>query len=320
MDPWTGTTDEHGVIALADLHKAGLDVRGIEKLTKSGALTRLSRGWYAVGMPASPEERHRLTTRALLRAHGDRAVAAHHSALILHELPTFHAELGTVRLNRVAPGPPRTRPGLSLGRVVLAQAITGAMVVPAMAIAQVASSGGPLASLIAADAALHRRLVSPADLQLAAKWVEKHPHTAQLESYLDLADGRRESPGETRLGHAFHVMGAAVTPQFSVKDGAFLAFLDFVLDEWPVAFEFDGKMKYGRAQDRVDNLGRPISAGDAVWFEKQREDHLRELGYEVVRVIWSDLDDLETLNRRRRAAIERAKARGVQRLTQSQGT
>ena len=231
-----------------------------------------------MGTPASSEERHRLTTRALLRAHGGRAVAAHHSALILQDLPTFRAKLGTVRLNRVTPGPPRTRLGLSMGRVV-----------------------------------------SPTDLKVAVKWVEKHPHPAQLESFHGLADGRRESPGETRLGYAFHLMGVAVTPQFSVKDGAFLAFLDFVLDDWPVAFEFDGRIKYGRIQDRTDNQGRPITAGEAVWCEKQGEDHLRELGYEVVRVIWSDLDDLESLNGRRRAAVERAKARGSQHLTQSRG-
>lgn len=325
MDPWTAIADEHGVIALADLRRASLDVRGIERLTKTGELTRLSRGWYAAGTPDSHEEHHRLATRAMLRAHGDRAVAAYHSALVLHGLPTYQARLGTVRLSRVRPGPPRTRPGLSMGRAVRPEAIRAPTVTPAMAIAQVSSSSGPLASLIAADAALRRKLVTPADLRQAALWVEKHPHTARLESFLDLADGRRESPGETRLGHAFHLLGVAVTPQVRVEDGAFLAFLDFLLDDWPVVFEFDGKMKYGRAQDRVDNRGRPISAGDAVWCEKQREDHLRRLGYEVVRVVWSELDDLAELDRRRHAAISRARARGRDRrpptpLTQSRRT
>ena len=42
--------------------------------------------------------------------------------------------------------------------------------------------------------------------------------------------------------------------------------------------EFDGAVKYQTGD------------GSVLFREKQREDRLRELGFEVVRVIWSELD------------------------------
>ena len=44
-----------------------------------------------------------------------------------------------------------------------------------------------------------------------------------------------------------------------------------------------------------------------LWQEKRREDRLRELGYEVVRVVWSDLDSPQELAVRIFRAIERAR-------------
>jgi hypothetical protein len=79
--------DEHGIIAVADLRRAGVDGHTVRSLVKAGELTFLARGWYACGSPAGADERHVLTTRALLRAHEDRAVAGHHSALLLSACP-----------------------------------------------------------------------------------------------------------------------------------------------------------------------------------------------------------------------------------------
>ena len=43
--------------------------------------------------------------------------------------------------------------------------------------------------------------------------------------------------------------------------------------------------------------------------EKVREDRLRELGYEVVRLTWADLDDPSLVARRLEAAFARARTR-----------
>jgi len=318
MSQLTALADRHGLLSNEDARRAGIEPKDLARLAKAGELTSLARGWYAVGSPPkSPEARHHLLTRAMLRSHEGRAVAAHHSALTLLGLPAFRADWQTARLNRVTPGSPRTREGLRLGRHVPAEAIAaipeGApfaeTVVPALAVVQVGVSAGPLAALVAADAALHQNLITGEDLSTALSSVHFHPRTAQLAPFLQLADGRRESPGETRLGHALHLMCLPVTPQHKVVAPGFLAYPDFVVDGVQVAIEFDGKVKYGRAHDSVDSFGRRLDPEEVLWAEKRREDRLRELGYEVVRVIWSELDDLPALARRIRKAIDRAKAR-----------
>jgi len=80
------------------------------------------------------------------------------------------------------------------------------------------------------------------------------------------------------------------------------------LDDWPVVVEFDGMVKYGRKRDAVDRWGNQLTPQQVLVAEKRREDRIRELGYQVVRVVWSELDDPAGLARRIRAAINRARA------------
>jgi very-short-patch-repair endonuclease len=172
-------------------------------------------------------------------------------------------------------------------------------------------SSGPLSALLAADAALHQRLATREDLSSALDWIRFHPRSAAVKGFVALADGRRESPGETRLAHAFHLMGVAVTPQAHITAPGFSAYVDFALDGENIVVEFDGKVKYGRSSDDPDPFGNRRTPQQVLWAEKRREDRLRELGYEVVRVTWDDLADLVALSRRVGAAVRRARARRV---------
>jgi len=309
MSTWTAAVNEHGIIALARLRKDGVDARATARLVAAGELTVLDRGWLFHGAPTSEQHRHELATRAMLAAHEGRAVASYHSALVLRGLPVYCADLDRVRLSRLTPGPTRTRPRLSVGRVVSPEMVDGECVTVAKATVQVGESSGPLAALVAADAALRRNLTTPDELRDVARTIESHPRTKALRSLLELADGRRESPGETRLGYALHLMGVDVTPQFEVTEPRIHAFIDFVVDGVMVAIEFDGKVKYDRTLDQVDHNGRKLSPQEVLWLEKKREDRLRELGYEIVRVVWAELDDLPALTQRIRAAIARARPR-----------
>ncbi len=60
-----------------------------------------------------------------------------------------------------------------------------------------------------------------------------------------------------------------------------------------VLVEFDGLVRYAGADDLV--------------AEKRREDRLRALGYEVVRVMWADLEHPERILRAIRQAIARSR-------------
>ena len=93
-------------------------------------------------------------------------------------------------------------------------------------------------------------------------------------------------------------MRLPVTPQFEICDGSFRAFVDVKIDGVDVIVEFDGRVKYSRREDEVDPYGDYRDPREVLWAEKRREDTLRRLGYEVVRVTWQNLDDLPALARR----------------------
>jgi hypothetical protein len=309
MDDWMHAADSHGIVSRADLGAAGLRARDVARLRAAGSLTALARGWYAVGPIPHDDERHVLTVRAMLRSHEGRAVAGHHSALLMLGLPTLGADLQVVRLSRRTPGPTNTTPRVRLGRAVPERLQRSETVAPGLAVVQHGISVGPLSALVAADAALRLVLVTPGDLDEAIDAVRQHPHTAGIEQMLTHADGRHESPGETRLGHALRLLGIRATPQVRLTAGRRTAIVDFLLDDAPVAIEFDGRVKYGRTADELDPFGRRRPATEVLWEEKRREDWVRELGYEMVRVVHSDLDEPRSLDARIRRAVSRAAAR-----------
>ncbi|MHB1475206.1 MAG: PDDEXK family nuclease, partial [Dermatophilaceae bacterium] len=82
-------------------------------------------------------------------------------------------------------------------------------------------------------------------------------------------------------------------------DGRFVARVDFLLGSSPVVIEFDGKIKY----DGVDGK-------QALVDEKVREDRLRALGYEIVRLTWADLARQGRVKALVMAAAKRAGSRG----------
>ena len=70
--------------------------------------------------------------------------------------------------------------------------------------------------------------------------------------------------------------------------------VDFLFRAQRTIVEFDGLVKYGGAD------GRP-----ALIDEKRREDALRSLGYQVVRLTWRDLHDPALVGRLVSAAFAR---------------
>jgi hypothetical protein len=184
-------------------------------------------------------------------------------------VPHGISKSGVVHLTRLADTHSRHRSGAVIhprldGRVSLAQAVV-----------QTGQLNGPDDALVAADAALHRCLMTTADLSAAVDRVRGHPRVAAVRRVLRMADGRAESPGESVLRRILVDAGISVTPQLTVHDGPVSWRADLVVDGTPVLVEFDGLVKYGGPDDLV--------------AEKRREDRLRALGYVLVRVTWADL-------------------------------
>ncbi|MGK5114281.1 hypothetical protein [Geodermatophilus sp. CPCC 205506] len=144
----------------------------------------------------------------------------------------------------------------------------------------------PLAdAVVAADAALLAGRTTNAELQRVLDTVRHWPGAARAVRAIGLADGRAESPLETR--GRLRIVGAGFpSPELQVEirvAGRLVAVVDAWFDEAAVAVEFDGRVKYsdpwrGRTPERV------------LREEKRREDELRALDVRVVRIADADLD------------------------------
>lgn len=301
----------HGhVLTTAVLTGAGYTVKDVHRLTASGRLVRLRRAALVDGplwRSSAPWERHALRARAvaasLMEPGQDRLALSHHSALAVMDLST-HGVDDRVHLSRVGSGKTYRTPGLHVhGAVDPARTTTvdGVLCVsPALACLQVASTFGVEAGLVAADSALRTEACSAADLEalLDLPVLRAGRRSAQLVA--EHADGRRESAGESRSAWLLHQLPVPrPIPQMVIRDhqGVVVARADFVLEGTMVVVEFDGMLKYSDVRD--------------VHAEKRREDALRDLGYEVVRLTWDDLTRPDTVLRKLRTALDRAGRRAA---------
>jgi hypothetical protein len=165
---------------------------------------------------------------------------------------------------------------------------------PARTIADLARAGDFAAAVVALDHALSeraeagQRLGKDAVLELVERrgWGRGG---ARVTAAVEFADSRSGSGGESLSRVEIFRMGFEM-PELQVRhpqpDGYYDA--DF---KWPATpnrpptiGEFDGVLKYARAQYRD---GR--DAGEVVVAEKRREDYLRGLGNGFVRWVWSEL-------------------------------
>jgi very-short-patch-repair endonuclease len=277
-----------GVFSAADARRAGIASDHLAARVSAGEAFPLIRGWYSVSRPVDPTDRHRLMTVAAYRRMQGRAMASHHSALVLHGVPTHLADLSTVHLTRTTTGSSRRRPGVMLHPRIAG--LEPADRVPvAMAIVQAGLVGQTLTALVAADFALRKGLVEADQLAAAVAALANHKAIGPVRAILGEADGRIDSVGESILAHRMRRLGWVVEPQLRVETDQGPKFADFRIAGTRVLVEFDGAVKYTRRAD--------------LFQEKLREDALRRAGWVVVRFVWAELDDLEPIRQRVTRAV-----------------
>lgn len=296
---------QHGVFTRADAHTCGYDDVGLRRLVAAGECARLTRGVYGLPTPRpSPEDRHRQLVRGLLLRFAGRVAASHHSALLLHGLPTYGVDLSRAQLTRLDEAHGARHPEHHLHRAHRRAAPTeveGWAALPiAQALVQTATVSTSIPAIVSADAALRRKLVTEEELAAAVTQAYRWPGSRSARTMLRFVDGRSESVGETRLRLELAIQKIPVIPQFTISDaGEVVARVDLRVRNAAVLVEFDGMVKY-RGGD-----------GPAVLeAEKRREDRLRRLGWEVERVIWPELDHPSLIGVRVRQACARAERNG----------
>jgi hypothetical protein len=159
-------------------------------------------------------------------------------------------------------------------------------------------------ALVLGNSALNRGIVTLHELmEVADNWL-RFGGSRALRYRISLLHPEAESPGET-LSLSMFRRGGLPTPELQYRvdlpDGS-VAYADFAWPDNGVLGEFDGKDKYLRT------LRPGEEPGDAVFREKQREDRLRDLGWVVVRLVWSDLFTPDTTLARFRVALTRRRS------------
>lgn len=296
------------IITTQTWRERGVGPGELRSLVAQGGLERVRRGAYRhTGEPRELRDEHRDLLAASVPLLSDNAVLSHGSAAVVHGLPIWRRGLSQVNVTRDRSGGGRRRPTvhvhvapLERGEVVQVNGYAATSL--ARTVVDLARTSGLDQGVAIADGAL--ALGVPAtQLQAALGRARGWPGVPLARSAIDLADGRSESVGESvsRVRFLTHGLPKAV-PQWVVSDGAGVVVgrCDFAWPELRTLGEFDGRAKYGR-------LRRPgESVESAVYREKLREDALRDLGWQVVRWTWAELDNFAVVADR----LWRAFARG----------
>ena len=293
-----------GLSLRRDLLADGLTDAEVRVLRRRGVLSAVRPGAYLHGPePDDAAVRHLLEIRAALPALGPDTVISHTSAAVVHGLPLWAVRLDRVHATRNRGSGARRSGVVQLHAAVLLPdevAVVGGLPVTSVA-RTIADLGRMLpfeAALVPADGALFRRLVTPDALAAAVERGAHRPRNGDARRVVAFADGRAESPGETRSRVAIRRAGLPA-PALQYSTSGFRC--DFGWEEHGTVAEFPsyGRIKYGRC------LRPGQDPGDAVFEEKVREDALRDRGLQVVRWIWAELGSFDAPAGRLRRAFAR---------------
>lgn len=306
MDPSSaGIPLTHRQSVLAD---GGSD-HDLRRGERRGELSRIRRGSYAnpeaLGL-LNEMQLHRLVVEATTRV-PTQCVVSHASAAAVWGLPLYRVDLSRVHFTRPSSaGGRRSAARVDHGGELAVHDVTTVdgirVTTPARTLVDLARTESEAATVVAADHALHQRLVTPDAIAEVLSRSIRVPGVGAGRRALRRSDGRSESPGEslTRLVLAGL---AALDSQVTLRgsDGRFIARTDFGVQDALLVIEFDGVQKY------LGHRSPGQTLEDAVLAEKRREDAVRGLGYLVLRIVWRELDDRVALERRVTQALHRGR-------------
>ncbi|WP_045731930.1 type IV toxin-antitoxin system AbiEi family antitoxin domain-containing protein [Pseudarthrobacter chlorophenolicus] len=324
-----------GLIDTAAILRTGATTDSLHRAFRAGQLVRIRRGFYVPTedwLRARPSERFAWTTTAVARSVKG-AVLCGQTAAVASGLPT----LGTppcVEVATALPGRSGTRAStlLVLGESGAAEEVRRTRSYPLRyrlgAVPEPVRSGEFVCSglirtavdvlgsaeldqaLVVADGAARTLrgagILGPGATLLSvpgiAAGIAELPSAAgrrRAERVAALASPLPESVGESYSRAVVEFLGfeQPVLQQVFSDGAGFIGRSDFWWPRQGVVGEFDGKAKYVEAAQRD-----AITAEEAVYREKLREDRIRALGHGFVRWRWADLADPSKLQRKLLAA------------------
>lgn len=215
---------------------------------------------------------------------------SHQSAAVVYGLPLWKTPLDRVHLTRNRRGGGRITRRTTVHCAPIGEhmaVVDGhALTLPARTVIDLARTLPFEQAVVVGDAAVRRFGVGREDLEAELARAARRHGVDAARRVVRFLSGHSESVGESRSRVMLSRAGLpAPSQQGEVFEpgGRRIGRVDFHIDGI-VLGEFDGRVKYGRL------LKPGQSPGDAVFAEKQREDALRDLGFQVVRWTWDDLE------------------------------
>ncbi len=287
--------DEHGIFLRREAIALGYDDRALARARARGQIHRLRHGSYVFAdqwQGLDDQGQHLLRARAVLRTAKTEVALSHTSALIVMGAPLWDLPLDDVHLTRLDGRAGRREAGVAQhrGRILPGDVtlLNGIRVTsPVRTALDMTRQHDVEHSLVPLNWLLHTKALVKPDLRTRATAMNLSPGTLTTDLVIRLADGRMESPGETRSGYLLWRSGLPkAEPQLEIFDewGVAVARVDFAWPEYGVFLEFDGRNKY-------ENLRREgESVLDVVLREKKREEMICRLtGWRCIRIVWADL-------------------------------
>ncbi|MDJ0392791.1 hypothetical protein QMK17_05545 [Rhodococcus sp. G-MC3] len=291
-------TDPDGFVTRTAALAAGYTDNEFTRLAVRGDIRKIAAGIYyptAKYDALSPTDVHRLRATAAARRLQGHAVS-HTSAAVMHGLTMWNTDLSRVHLTAArATGGRRTRETHIHTGSLDELSLTSVGSTPVTSVARTVVDAARIVDLdhavVLGDSALEKHPITAADLLSIVDQGSRLHNIAAARRAIARMNGLSESAGESlsRLRMAEHGMPEPVLQQRIPHLGFRVDFF------WPalrIIGEFDGVSKYGGL---AENLA----------LEKEREDALRDEGYQVFRWVWKDLWNFAEVYMR----FEKAKAR-----------
>lgn len=305
---WWGTVAAMSeyVIGRADAIANGTSESAVKALVRLGLWIPLQRGQYAaaeVVEQADVKQAYLLRVAAIVPRLAADAAVSHEAAALLRGWPLL-GKPPTLPLFTRPKEPGRTPDRTPQAKTYVAglpahhlAEVCGLRVTSeGRTVVDLARRRSFMAGVVTADAALHLGLARE-ELEQVRRDCSGWPYVRKADAVLDFADGAAESPLES-ITRVFFRQRSLPKPRLQVEIGgaAFVGRVDLYLEDYAVVVECDGAVKY--------------DSRETLLAEKAREDALRDLGLEVVRVTWADITRRPAQTERRiRAAMARAARR-----------
>lgn len=277
--------DEYGVLYRDRAVGVGWTSTQLARAVQAGDLLRIATATYVEPLSRSPADLHVLQARAALERDPG-LILTHQSAAVIHRLPLLKPDLSVVdvvSVRRVRKRALRLRTAtLAPEEVEVVDELAVTSLERTAVTAACTSPMGFAGALTIFDGAVKRG----ASREVMAQMLDAPLHGAALaRRALALADGDSANPAES-WARAQMIEGSLPHPrlqhEFYDEEG-FVARTDFDWEGVLVA-EFDG---YGKYTDYNIYGETPV---DVIKREKRRQARLEDLGVDIVRLEWADLE------------------------------